>query len=111
MFANSYEVTRDTSDVLPFSASVELLGGLEGWSKIGRESRRVLNEGIERETQIDIPPAQADIEGDKLEHRWKRRWGERIRFTDLPLNWDAAIVRLGVALRMARVSHLFRLAR
>ncbi|GMK60041.1 hypothetical protein CspeluHIS016_0902580 [Cutaneotrichosporon spelunceum] len=102
MFSNSHEIINSTSELLPFSVSVQLLGGAEGWTKIGKESSRVLNEGIEREAQIDIPGNQTDIEGTKLEERWKRRWGERIKFSDMPSNWDIAAVRLGVALRMAR---------
>lgn len=104
MFSNAAELIKDTSDLLPFAASVQLLGGLDGWFKIGQESNRVLLEGAEREALVDIP-SQTDLDGAKLEERWKRRWGERIPFSDLPSNWDAAVLRLGVALRMAKVSH------
>ncbi|CAK9782158.1 hypothetical protein CC85DRAFT_260962 [Cutaneotrichosporon oleaginosum] len=100
--ANMNEVVKYTSELLPFSTSVQLLGGAQGWTKIGRESSRVLREGIEREAQIDIPSHQTEIEGTKLEERWKRRWGERIKFSDMPNSWDRAVLRLGVALRMAR---------
>lgn len=103
MFANDHPVVRDTSAILPFAVSSELLGGTDGWNRIGKEINRVLSAGVNREAQVDIP-TPADLEGTKLEERWKRRWGARIRFTDLPQNWDAAVVRLGVALRMARVS-------
>ncbi|BEJ02578.1 hypothetical protein CcaverHIS631_0703730 [Cutaneotrichosporon cavernicola] len=102
MFSNSHAITKFTSELLPYSASVQLLGGTEGWNKIGQESSRALHEGIEREAQIDIPVHQTDIEGTKLEGRWKRRWGERIKFSEMPPNWDLAVLRLGVALRMAR---------
>lgn len=102
MFSNSHEVTKYASELLPYSASVQLMGGTEGWTKIGKESGRVLREGIEREAQVDIPVHQTDIEGVKLEERWKRRWGDRIKFSDMPANWDLAALRLGIALRMAR---------
>lgn len=104
MFANDHPILRDTSAILPFALSSELLGGTEGWNRIGKEINRVLSAGVIRESQVDIP-TPADLEGAKLEERWKRRWGARIRFNDLPQNWDAAVVRLGVALRMAKVSY------
>ncbi len=102
MFSNSHEISKYTSELLPFSAQTQLMGGAEGWTKIGLESSRVLREGVEREAQVDIPAHQTDVEGVKLEERWKRRWGERIKFSDMPANWDLAALRLGVALRMAR---------
>lgn len=103
MFSNSYEVTDvDTADILPWAVGPELLGGPEGWDKIGQESERTLVEGVQREAKLDAPKVE-DLSGPKLEERWKRRWGERIKFPDMPANWEAAVLRLGVAIRTAKV--------
>lgn len=103
MFSNQNEIPDvPTKDLLPWAAGLELYGGQDGWDALGMESDRILRIGIQDEAENDVP-SEEDLQGVRLTERWKRRWGERIPFVDMPRNWEAAVLRLGVALRTAKV--------
>lgn len=96
------EIVLRTSELLPWAAGEELMGGSAGWDKIGTECSRVLREGVAREASVDIP-AINELSGPALEMRWKKRHGVRIAFEEMPRTWNYAVLRLGTALKTAKV--------
>lgn len=103
MFSNTIEVTGiATSDILPWAAGPELIGGEAGHQAIGKEATRVLEEGVAKEAEEK--PKPETLTGPELDARWKRRYGERIRFDQLQRSWDAAVLRFGVAMLTGQVS-------
>lgn len=106
MFSTSAELHgKATSDMLPWAAGAQLLGGPEGWRQIGSEANRFLCEGAVLEAKED-PPQESDLLSDELDKRWRTRWGERIKFEKLPKAWNDAVLRLSIALSNGEVGSI-----
>ncbi|KAK4684138.1 hypothetical protein P7C73_g6063, partial [Tremellales sp. Uapishka_1] len=102
MFSPSHQVYRQTSGLLPWAISGELMGGEKGWEAIGREGERVMKEAVKREaTAKESRSETGGIGGEELDKRWKKAWGERIKFVDLSTEWDKVVSRMAVAIRTA----------
>lgn len=97
------EIRADAQDMLPWLCNSELLGGEEGWSKLGEDTHRIIEAEVERAAEAE---KSADQKGSKtLDERWRATsWVKRISFSKLPREWSAACVRAGLAIKMASVS-------
>jgi hypothetical protein len=104
MFSQSGEVIRKAGDILPWSIGSELLGGDVGWGAIGKDAQAVLQAGVAKEAADLLGKVTMPVAGDILTSRWKRYWAERVKFSAMPLGWQAAVVRMTVALKTSEVS-------
>lgn len=91
----------------------ELFGGPKGIKAIAEDALRIMKEGVAREVEeirrLGKQAALGPLEDGKvnikiMETRWKKRWAERVKFTEMSTEWETVCVRLATALKTGKVS-------
>ena len=103
-FSSGDELLKMTRELLPWSVGKELLGGVGGWDRLGKEGTRVIAEGTTRQV-AEENGAKADES--TLHDAWKKRWARRIAYKDMAGDWDTRVFRLAIALKVAGVNYDF----
>ena len=101
------EITADAKEILPWLVGSELMGGEEGWGKLGDETHTMIENEVRREAEAESK-LPMDLRGSMtLEERWKEAyWTNRVCFSEMPREWDSVVVRAGLAIKMALVSSI-----
>ena len=106
-FSPSAEVVKRSDGMLPWALRNELLGGAKGWELLAKECNRVMTERVTAEISdmkgkgIPIPTEEAEID-----KRWRASLAQRYPFKEMPKAWDTVVFRLGIAIKIAAVSHV-----
>ncbi|WWD18126.1 hypothetical protein CI109_102575 [Kwoniella shandongensis] len=102
MFSPADQIVKDGKDLLPWSIGSELLAGEKGWDAIGHQAENYLREGVKKEAEGYKGKSPEELEASAGNgQKWKANWAKRIRFVEMPWEWDAAVFRLSVALKTA----------
>ncbi|OCF33229.1 hypothetical protein I316_04970 [Kwoniella heveanensis BCC8398] len=102
MFSPHDEVVKDGKELLPWAVGNELLGGEDGWDAIGNQAEALLIKGVKAEAEKNKNKPKEELEAD-LGKSWKTNWAKRIKFLDMPRQWESAVFRLSVALKTASI--------
>lgn len=99
------ELQADAKELLPWLVGSELMGGEEGWGKLGEETHASIEAEVTREAEADAKLPVGERGKMTVDQRWqKTSWVNRIGFSAMPRDWDSVVVRAGLAIKMALVS-------
>ncbi|KAK8865695.1 hypothetical protein IAR55_000840 [Kwoniella newhampshirensis] len=102
MFSPSDEIIKHGKDLLPWSIGSELLAGEKGWDAIGHQAENYLREGVKKEAEGYKGRSLDELEAlIGIGQKWRANWAKRLRFSEMPWEWDAAVFRLSIALKTA----------
>ncbi|WVF70849.1 hypothetical protein IAT40_005643 [Kwoniella sp. CBS 6097] len=102
MFSPHDEVVKDGKELLPWAVGNELLGGEGGWDAVGNQAEGVLINGVKAEAEKNKSKPKGELEAD-IGKSWKTNWAKRIKFLEMPRQWEHAVFRLSVALKTASI--------
>lgn len=106
-FDGKESIVGETANILPWKVGEQIMrgsgpGGWQTFVEAGEDMMRAAMPvaAMSAAVRLGEPESGHEI---TIEERWKSHWGKRIPFTSLGDQWEAGVIRMGMAVRQAMV--------